>query len=220
MHKNFITLGLLIIGLSSCQEITTDSSVHVHLDGRSKPKVLVLDIIDHSQSSLPWDLSLELSEKIKDNLKNFGTIYLKDSLALHENVDSHELAKQIQKKPSFDSHIVLDCEFIVAIEVIEHVLTPIPEKKNPSHPQAQSQSFSCKTRVKVFDVRHETAQLILSEIVSHEGFVPWQLSTINYKKTHYLTKQYKITPIGLGHKTLSQTIAKKIEDYVLLAKSR
>lgn len=220
MRKRVIILGLTTLLFTSCEHTYSTNQLMVHQDGRTKPKLLLMDVLDHSNSILPWDLAAEFNLSLNEQLQNFGTIYLKNFDDLQSDLDPIELSKTIQRTPQKVPSNLPGIEFLAAIELIEHRLVPLSQKPNVSHPDAQTQNLNIRARLKIFDLRKKEPELILSEIIRYQSYIPWQLSTINYKKHHYLTTQYKITPIGLGNKQISQSIAQRIHDYVLIGKSR
>lgn len=220
MLKNVLFTAIIALGFISCENSSNDSHLLIHQDGRAKPKLIVLNVLDHSDSSIPWDLSLELSDQLTHQLKNYGSLYISNTENIDDITDVSELSKKLQRSPFNVDLKLSDCEFLTSVELIEHRIHPIPQKTNIAHPNAQTHQLLIKARIKVFDVRKTNPEIILSEIITHEALIPWQLSTINYKKNHYLTTQYKITPLGINHKILIQNIAKKVHDYVLLAKIR
>ncbi len=219
MLKKSLLCGLYLLSLASCEHRIDQSQELMHDDGRAKPKVAILNIVDHSNSSLPWDLSQELTDEITDKLKNQGSMFIvgQDELTWVKEPDFEKV------NPFKDADFIKTCkpnaEFVVCIEMINHLLLPSKGRQNMSHPNAQTHDLNIKARVKVFDIRKEVPKLILSEIVEESQTVPWQLSTIDYRKNHFKTTQYKITPIGLCHKRLINAIANHLQDYVLLAKS-
>jgi len=222
MHKvkKAIIFAFSVLAFSSCHQESNEEQLMVHLDGRIKPQLLSLDIVDSTNSCLSWDLSQELSPMLHHELKNFGSLYIKNTDFLDEEVDIFELNKSIQRNPKMLNSKIANTEFISAVEIFEHKVTPIRQKIQTSHQKAQTCLLSIKARVKVFDLRKSQPELVLSEIVHYESSIPWQLSNIDYRKTNYLTTQYKLTPLALGHRHLVSNMAKKIHDYVLLAKSK
>ncbi len=218
MLKKAILFGFIALGFTSCEQTEKAHQTLVYQDGRIKPKLLTLNVVDHSSNSIPWDLSSEFTELVNHHLKNFGSIYLQPIEELDENIDPHELAKQLHRCPKLCSTKLGAEEFLASVEIIEHKISPTGHKTIQAN--SQTHLLTIKARIKVFDLRKSKSELVLSEIVESQTFIPWQLSTINYKKNHLNTTQYKVTPLGLGHKQTAQKIAKRIHDYVLLAKSR
>lgn len=220
MRNRIIVLSLVTLLFSSCEHSFSTNQTMVHQDGRVKPKLLLMDVIDNTNSILPWDLATEFNLSLNEQLRNFGTIYIKKFSELNLDLDPIVLGKSIQRSPQKIPHDLPGVEFLAAVEIIEHKLTPLAQKPNISHPDAQTQNLNIKARIKIFDLRKKEPELILSEIIRYQSYIPWQLSTINYKKHHYLTTQYKITPIGLGNRQVCHNIAQRVHDYVLLGKSR
>jgi hypothetical protein len=220
MFKKAIFIGIIALGFTACENSKEEQQTLVHLDGRSKPQILLLDVIDHSDSAVPWDISSEFNQQLSHELRNYGSLYLKSPEDISSDFDSLSLAKKLQRSPFEKKQLQVNTEFLTTVEIIEHKITPVPQKPSISHPNALTHQLSIKARVKVFDIRRNQSVLILSEIIEQEAFIPWQLSTINYKKNNYKTAQYKMTPLGINHKQIVQNIAKKVHDYVLLAKSR
>jgi hypothetical protein len=218
MIKKILLSGICLLSLVGCEKKQEQDQILMHEDGRSKPKVALFNIYDHSLSSLPWDLSLEFTHDMTEKLKALGTLFVlnQDDLNWNTEVDFEKV------KPYRDGHFLKDAkpnaDFVVCIEMIEHMLVPLAQKQNVAHPNAQTHELIVKARLKVYDIRSIEPKVILSEILSETSTVPWQLATVDYRKNHYKTNHYKITPVGLTHKKLMQTMTKRLQDYILLSK--
>jgi hypothetical protein len=219
MQKSVFISALTILFLSSCNYSNKQELETVYQDGRGKPHLTILQVVDSSQNTLPWDLSHEMTSILESQIKAFGAIYLEDQEQISTDLEYTQLAKKIIRNPNEIDAVNSKTEFLSIVEIIDHQQQAIHDKKNLAHPEATAQLLTIKARVKVYDLRKAIPSLVLSEIINHESTIPWQMTKVNYKKNHYMTKQYLVTPIGLAHKQLMHKTAKRIHDYVLLAKS-
>ncbi len=220
MLKNVSLYLFFLLTFSSCDYSKQSATQLVYEDGRHKPQLTLLSVIDKSLHHLPWDLSEEFHQALFQELKTYASLYLKPIDSFSEIADLNGLTKKLQRTPLDPIDLGVKTEFLVSAEIIEHHISIQPQKIILSHPEAQSQLLQMQVRLKVFDIRKQPQELILSEIVNHELHIPWQHSTVNYNKIRFKMSAYKNTPFALAHKQLSQKVAKKIHDYVLLAKSK
>ena len=219
MQKSLFFSFLTILFLTGCDYSNQTQLETVYQDGRGKPHLTLMQVVDSSQNSLPWDLSQEMTSLVENQIKALGAIYLEDQEKISTDLEFSQLAKKIIRNPQNIDSIDAKTEFLSIVEIIDHRQDAVHEKKNLAHPEATAMLLTIKARIKVYDLRKVIPSLVLSEIVTHEAMIPWQMTKVNYKKNHYLTKQYLVTPIGLAHKQLANKAAKRIHDYVLLAKS-
>ncbi|MCF7806562.1 MAG: hypothetical protein K9M07_06570 [Simkaniaceae bacterium] len=224
MHKNHtfwkMGLGAILFSfiISGCHRQNQTEQTLYHDDGRCKSKVAFFNLVDHSKSNLPWDLSEEMTVEISKKLRQDDLTFLipEDQIAWEYPLQTEPL------NPFKDHHWLIenhpDAEFIVFTELVEHDIVA----SNPDQDATQKTSYrlNLSTRVKVIDLRDDIPKVILQEIISQSQFIPWQFAGIDYNKTQWGKVMFTMTPIGLAHNRMIKTVAKRVQDYVLLAKSK
>ncbi|MDN3504262.1 MAG: hypothetical protein P0S95_01645 [Rhabdochlamydiaceae bacterium] len=183
-----------------------------------KPRVALFDMLDNSEASLPWNLADEFSNDISTQITKIDKLFL-----VKQDEIAWQYPLQLEKLIPFRDHSWLqenhpNVEYIAFIELIEHDIVP----RNPDQNLRSKTSFNLNisARLKVIDVRDDIPKVILQEIITQSHYIPWQFSSINYNKTRPGKTIYNMTPIGLAHGKLTQSISKRIEDYILLANTR
>ena len=75
-------------------------------------------------------------------------------------------------------------------------------------------------RIKVVDLRSEKPQIVLQELIQDTHFIPKRFSRFNYEQVIWGQENYNLSPLGLAHSALSKEIARRVEDYILLANGK
>lgn len=214
-----LTLGLLT-GCSYNSE-ETDSITRYHDDGRAKPLVAILPVVDHSGEDFPWNLSEELSYAVYNRVAKRGNFWI-DSF--EQNV---KIARQLPKKTDLFSKDISwvksrfpDHEFVVALELIEHDIHMKQSKNTIMDKLTPSCELDMAVRVRVFDVRGETPQIVLQEVVSQSNMIPKQSGLSEKGSDRWKHRTYAVSPLGFSHLQLSKEIVRRVEEYVMIAKSK
>ena len=88
MTRYFLVL-LTTLLLVSCNNKTKDQQTQrYHDDGRAKPIVTVVPIIDSSSYEIPWSISDEFTLLVKDRLLKQGDLYLQNNENFHQGICS------------------------------------------------------------------------------------------------------------------------------------
>lgn len=221
MRFFYIALPLLCFFTSCGRNQSDEISSRFHDDGRAKPIVAIVPIFDRSGSFIPWNLSEELTSTIEKRLSRRANIFLMDEERIdtaiaHLNESHHPFGKNLE----WTQNVFKGNEFVVFMELVTHQLTPheneitIEEKKDPTL------TLDLTMRIRVIDLRSDTPKVILQELITQSHHIPKLLSHIDYTKNSWGKMSYNLTPYALSHSQFTREISKRLEDYILLAKSK
>jgi hypothetical protein len=204
----------ILIGLAavSCNRNSNEQVSRFHEDGRIKPSVAVASMLDTTSFDAPWSLSEELTQGVMDQIAKSGSIFVhsQEESPFTENPFGTDLSWM---KREFDSE-----EFVVFLELVEHEFTPVKTKGVTL--QEASSNLNMSVRMRVIDLRPETPKIVLQEMIRDSYFVPKTLIPNDYSVDGWGSEGYRKTPMGIAHTQLIKDIASRINDYIVLAKSR
>lgn len=208
----YIPLALLTIAAISCSRNNQQQMSRFHEDGRSKPTVSIAPMLDTTTFDASWSLSEELTDAITSIVATNGDVYVRTALdaPFTENPFSADLSWM---KREFQGQ-----EFVAFLELVEHEFTPVRVEGAP--PQEASANLNMSVRLRVVDLRKETPRIVLQEMVRDSYFVPKTLMPNDYSVDTWGTENFRKSPMGIAHGLLTQQIANRINEYILLAKSR
>jgi len=75
-------------------------------------------------------------------------------------------------------------------------------------------------RIRIVDLRKDIPQIILQEKISDSFFFSKNLLPVDYQQVTWGVDQYDSTPLATAHKQIAEELVDRINDYILLAKSR
>jgi hypothetical protein len=216
MRKILLLLALMFLTVRCGENTNMELSSH-HTDGRAKPKVAVMPVLDSTESNLPWSLSQEFTDGLEKRFLRHSNLFL-----LH---DYNAMTMRRNVNPFIDGDAWLreidpSAEFVVFVELSEHRLIPKTSENLFNLKNSPSYQLHMSIRVKVMDLRQQQPKTILQEMFTETYTIPWQLSGIDYDKTSWGKTSFFISPMGLAHAGLIRKISGQIEDYILLAKTR
>jgi len=211
--------------LASCQEQSSgdDYTTKYYDDGRSKPSVAIVPVIDSTSYEVSWSLSEEFSLMIRKKLSRNGSIYLskefdtKTAPALTHNPFSNDISWVKQAYPKE--------EFIVFCELVEHSNMPVEKSNAEKIMSAEklkevSTNLNMGMRIRVIDLRRAEPKIVLQELIKDSYFISKNHIDTDYSLITWGIDEYETSPMGMAHNMLSKEVAERIEDYVSLAKSR
>jgi hypothetical protein len=210
-YTSAILLGLLA---ASCQHSNGEISRY-HEDGRAKPIVAVASMIDTSSYDAAWSLSEEFTTMIANQLAKSGQIFVKtrEDYPFAENPFSSGDLSWMKRE-------FYDQEFVVFLELVEHESVPAAKHKKAPSSSDISSNLNMAVRLRVIDLRAPHPKVVLQEMVRDSYFVPKTLLPVDYTKVSWGTEDYRKTPMGIAHAQVVQEVSQRINDYILLAKSR
>jgi len=210
----------LICFLIGCQSNKKSERVaRFHDDGRAKPVVTIVPVIDSTYYNVPWSISEEFTNIIKNNISKQGNIYFGKENSTHLSTTINPFGKDISWAKDLSN-----TEFLVFLELIEHEDVPIVKTvKNPNKiPEIRRSSFNLNIsmRIRIIDVRKRTPQIVLQEKIKENFYIANNIEKPNYNTVTLGTKEYKRSPLSKAHTKFSKKIIDRISDYIMLAKSR
>lgn len=213
MRFRSLLLSFAVVGCAT----TSMPLARYHEDGRAKPVVAIASVIDATSSELPWSLSEELTDSIVHKVSDRGLLFVSspDGIALADNPFGSDLS---WVKREFSEQ-----EFAVFLELVEHEAVPANMSRKQAanlSPNEVSTNLNMSLRLRVLDLRGSEPRIVLQEMVRDSYFIPKSQLRPNYTVSGWGTSEYTSTPIGIAHAQLVQEVASRLNDYILLAKSR
>jgi hypothetical protein len=204
-------LGLIA---ASCCCRSNDEVSRYHEDGRAKPIVAVASLIDTTSFDANWSLSEEITSMIVDQISLGGEIFVQSQEDFPYSENPFGSGDLSWMKREF-----MDREFVVFLELVEHEFVPVA-KGHKTVPQDSSNNLNMAVRLRVVDLRGASPKIVLQEMVKTSYFIPKTLLPTDYSATVWGSDDYQKSPMGVAHSQLVQEISNRINDYILLAKSR
>lgn len=211
--RSFFLFTICLL-FTSCQNRGENAEIRYHDDGRSKPSIALLSVIDSSGANLPWDLSDELTYSIKDRIRKSGSLFIQPMKKSEQEfvVAANPFQKHIPWiKETFDQS-----QFAIFLELVEHSIHPKRAKNALLDKFTPACELDVTVRIKVVDLRKDQPVTILQELVHQSHLVPKMMSAPT--SLEWSKKSYAVSPIGFAHIQLAKEIVNRIEDYILLAK--
>lgn len=213
MMRSFFLFSICLL-FASCQNRGENAEIRYHDDGRSKPSIALVSVIDSSGANMPWDLSDELTYSIKDRIRKSGLLFLQ---AMQKRDQEFALtANPFQKHIPWIKETFNQSEFAVFLELVEHSIHPKKAKNAILDKFTPACELDVTVRIKVVDLRKELPETILQELVHQSHLVPKMMSAPT--SLEWSKKSYAVSPIGFAHIQLAKEIVNRIEDYILLSK--
>jgi hypothetical protein len=205
--------------------------VRYHEDGRAKAVVTLTPVFDRHDIHLPWSLADDLTEMIKTRLLKKANVYVGNADALIRTFEDEEqlIEKPFQHYDENKSASIHEdslkvkfpkSEFVVFLELAEHEIHPKTITGSFMDALTPSQELLLAMRVRIYDLRFEKPQIILQELVEQSHLVPKQLAKLDYDSPIWGKKTYSISPVGFAHAQLAKEVASRIENYLILAKTK
>ncbi len=208
----------LALGLVGCESRTAVSQARFYQDGTLKPTVALVPLFDHTTPNVEWDLSEEITTLINSRLQK------KDKIFLTPQTKVKSLIRNLQNsqnpfavdiawvKPTFAGQ-----EFVVFMELLQH--EEIPQRSTPQEdPKQCAAELNISLRIRVIDVRGDKAKVVLQEIVRQSEYLPRQFNQYNFHHEAWKEDVFTISPLSLAHAQLTKKAARRIEEYILLAR--
>lgn len=215
-RKTTLLLGALLL-VAGCKNNAPDEYAQFHQDGRAKPIVALMPVLDSSESKPGWSLSAEFSNSIRKALTQQGEVFLISDKEIEAKIETlSEKDRPFDPDISWVSDRFPEEEFVIFTELMEHEETPLDAKQSAE----SSAKLNMALRVRVIDLRGKEPQVILQEIVTDSSYVPRAFTQENFAQGLWGTEMYDLSPIGSAHAQFVKEVSQRIEEYILLAKSR
>lgn len=220
MIRSLIYSGLSLLALTSCHHNSSSTQAHYLDDGRKKPSVALLPVIDNMAYVWPWDLSKEFTQSIQSRIIRDNILFLSHGASLRQVMQ--KLGPQHNPFGKDINWIKTVCpgqDFAVFLELIEHSEDPILSSPN-DNPEQCATELHISLRVKVIDLRSLTPKIILQEIVHNHHHIPKPFTKYNFYQQPWNSREenpsFAISPIGLAHAQLVKEVVSRVEDYIFL----
>ncbi|MDX8430519.1 MAG: CT253 family lipoprotein [Candidatus Algichlamydia australiensis] len=219
--KKFLFLSLFL--LTACYRSGGDVSSRFHVDGRAKPIVALVPVFDHSDAKLPWSLTDEFTKSIEDKLSKRSKVFLiSDEEVAKLTVNLDERHQPFSNEYTWAKETFTGNEFVVFMELVDHEMTPIFKEENfeEENEKSTAHELLLTMRLRIIDLRGEEPEVVLQELIQRKHHIPKWLSNVDYTRSGWGKYSFHVTPFGLAHAQFSRAITKRLEEYILLAKSR
>ncbi len=198
-----------------------EQATRFHDDGRAKPIVGFVPVFDRSESKVGWSLSDEFTDHLRTRLHKRNNFYVSTPSDINASIvdlsaENNPFATDIDWiKDAFESH-----EYVVFAELVEHDIHPKELKGNFLDKITPSSELTITMRVRVFDLRGTKPEVILQEFVHQNHVIPKPSNISEPNPDRWKRITFTVSPLGLAHAQLSKEVVKRVEDYILLSKSK
>ena len=233
--RKFLLLGVMASLLCGCAGKYTDKqAVRFHDDGRAKAITTITSVYDPQDIKLPWSLASDLTEMIQAKLSKRANIFLmenfhnsKPEVSEEEaNLDIVETSAPLDENKTLNVHIpnlkikYPGSEFVVFLELAKHQVYQKQDTDSFFDKITPSYVLDLAMRVRIYDLRHEVPVVVLQEIVQEKHKLPKQFAKLDYDSAIWGKKTYSISPMGFAHAQFAKDVSKRIEHYLVLAKTK
>jgi len=211
----------LLLLACSCNTKQDVAQTRFHDDGRAKPTVAFVPVFDRSGAELPWSLSEEMSATIKRRLQKQSNVYLAHPSAVAQSTSM--LTQQndpFGKDISWTKEAFLSHEFVIFTEVVEHNVHERASSESMWDKLAPSGELDMTMRIRIIDLRGSDPEIILQEMISQSHLLPKSNLEMPKGEDKWKKKTYLVSPLGFAHLQMTKEVTKRLEEYILLAKSR
>lgn len=220
MTYKMIFCALLAFLVASCGGPRYVDYFPYHDDGKPKPRVAMIPVVNSCGCEVSWDISKELSQSIYYQLMNSGSLYV---------MAPEEVGPVWMKRDAIDffggdmsfARDFCGSDFIVAMELIEHSRNPALERSSGNgavqcHPC--NQVLTMKMRLKVIDVRCACPRVVLYEIVKAEYVIAPTRECVDFSQVCWGTNGYQLTPCGVLHQRMVCNVSERLEQVLWTVK--
>ncbi len=215
MYKSVLFSIFCALFFTACYSRNPDEFTKYYEDGRAKPTIAIASIIDTTTDEYTWSLSDEFENLFLNKIANKGTLYINDFNEHTTYVPSSENPFGIDiswMKKEYEPN-----EFVVFLELVEHAT--IPTKKSADG-YIDAANLNTAIRIRIVDIRPSKPKIVLQELIKESYPITRAFTEINYDITHWGTKDYNYSPLCLAHTKIMKEVVERVNDYILLAKSR
>lgn len=194
---------------------------YYHDDGRSKPVVALIPVFDRSNAKVAWNLSEEFTDHMRQRFSKRNNFYLNSADQINTEIETlSESNNPFAPDISWITRAFKGEEYVIFTELVEHDIHPKKSKGSVFDKLTPSYELSMTMRVRVFDLRSDMPRVVLQELMHQDHLIPKPANLSDSKPNLWKKRTFFITPLGLAHMQFSKEIVERIEDYVLLSKSR
>lgn len=220
MLREFGLFFILLIASFGCTKNIGEQTARYHQDGRCKPIVAFIPVFDCSNAHIPWNLSEEFTYHIRQRFLKRQNFFLNTPDQINAEI---EMLNESHDPFIRDFSWIGDAfeeEFVVFTELVEHDIHPKEGQNTLLDKITPSFEISMTMRIRIFDLRGEKPQIVLQELVHQDHLIPKPSNLNDQNPNAWKKMTFTLTPFGLAHNQFSKEIAKRVEDYILLSKTR
>lgn len=217
-HLGFIVTFFCLA--SGCSQSSYEDVARFHEDGRGRPIVAFVPVFDCTDAQLAWSLSEEFTDHMKQRFLKKNSFYLSSPDQVNSStIDLDENNNPFLSDYSWIKNAFQTQEFVIFAELIEHDIHSKEPKNNFMDKITPSSELSMIMRVRVFDLREDEPVIILQEMIHQTHLIPKPSDLMDQSPDKWKKLTFAISPLGLAHAGLCREVTKRIEDYIILAKS-
>lgn len=210
---SFIYVALLAT-LVGCKNQSNQEFTRYYEDGRAKPSIVLAPIIDTTSFDLSWSLSEEFHQLLIHQFAGQGNLYVNEDTSSYLTSAKNPFGEDLNwVKQEYSPN-----EFVIFMEFIQHDQTPAKAMYDPT--ENVSTNLNMAIRLRMIDIRGSSPKVVLQQVLKDSYYFPKSLLPIDYEVTTWGTENYPLSPLGTAHIKFAHTLANRLNDYVLLAKSR
>lgn len=181
-----------------------------HDDGRPKPKVVFVPVAEVCTPDLPWDVSQELTNKMRYDVMQNGELFL----WTHE-----EVAQQLVRTGQVDfftnesalAQNFCGADFVVLTEFLEQ---NDAGDSNPPDQRGPCREVEIKTRIKVVDIRGGRPRIIQQEIFTNTYLVAFDRDRRKASNSEVGPAAFQRSHMGQAHQQLVGDLVVRIEKVI------
>lgn len=202
--------------LTGCRSQNPDEFTKYYEDGRAKPSIAIAPIIDTTTEEYSWSLADEFKSLILTRIAGKGTLFISDP---HDNTtfipsSENPFGTDISwVKKEYEPN-----EFVVFLELVEHETVPLHKAKNENFDA--SSNLNMAIRVRIIDIRGSQPKVVLQELIKDSYYITKTIIQTDYDTVNWGMDEYRFSPMSLAHSKIVKEVVERINDYILLAKSR
>lgn len=214
-------LACVMLLFSACNSYKSKEFTRYYDDGRIKPKVALVPILQQNSFPYPWDLSRELTENIRSEVLELGSLFLPAEVSYMNRLSTYS-GDVLSLDPALLESLRQDHDFVAFLELLEH--SEERYKGQPIKPVYTvygevANLLKITMRLSIYDLRGSTPKQVLSEIVHSNHMISKEGAETDYHKVLWQTDAYKTSPYGLAHSRLSKEVADRMAQYITVARS-
>lgn len=221
MLRRLFSLFILCMTPFGCSRNVYEQATRYHDDGRSKPIIALVPVFDRSGAEFSWSLSEEFTDHLRQVFLKKNNFYINTPEQINTEIGAlSEANDPFAKDISWVSNAFKKEEFVVFTELVEHDIHPKRGKGSFFDKFTPSCEISLTMRVRIFDLRGDEAEIVLQELIHQSHLIPKPSDPSQQNPDQWKKFTFSITPLGLAHSQFVKEVSKRIEDYILLSKSR
>ena len=229
MRKILIVFALALSTFACDAHRYEKQAVRFHDDGRAKAIVTLTPVYDYQNIQLPWNLAEDLTDMIRARLMNKSNVFIANAPVIKKDeeeivpitlVEHHDENKSLTIHDENLKVKFPGSEFVVFMELAEHSIHPKQENDTFIDKITPSHALDLAMRIRVYDLRGEVPKVILQEIVEQRHLLPKQFAKLDYDSAIWGKKTYSISPMGFAHTQFAKEVSSRIENYLILAKTK